>query len=146
MRGFKQSAVLLLLIGLAGCQPAKVQEQTATPVNPRHETKPIAESKPTLPVTPQSIPKDMFPNAPEKTKNADCFRFFTPQMSIYMVVQKCGRPDEEVGSGVYIFIYHLSDGSTVGVNTPDLNRIDYLTITDASGKRSAILNQGRIVH
>jgi len=36
-------------------------------------------------------------------------------MSVYEVVEKCGRPDDEAGSGVYIFLYHLRDG-TVGIS------------------------------
>jgi hypothetical protein len=51
----------------------------------------------------------MFPNAPEKAQSAGCFRGLKPTMSINSVVQKCGRPDEELGSGLYIFVWHFSD-------------------------------------
>ena len=91
-------------------------------------------------LTPQSIFQEMFPNAPKKTDSSECFRSLTPRMSIYMVVEKCGRPDEEVGSGIAIFVYHLRDGSTVAIGTPDLNRIDHVTYTDASGKRASLLS------
>jgi hypothetical protein len=33
-------------------------------------------------------------------------------------------PDEEIGSGLYIFVYHLHDGSTVSIGTPYLTRIE----------------------
>jgi hypothetical protein len=56
-----------------------------------------------VPVTSQSIFKDLFPNAATKAQNAECFRSLTPEMSMYAVVQNCGRPDEEIGGGVYIF-------------------------------------------
>lgn len=93
----------------------------------------------TAPGTSRSVVQEMFPNAPKKEENGECFRSLTPQMSISMVVEKCGRPDEEIGSGIYIFVYHLQDGSTVSIGTPSLNRIDYVVHTDASGKRTSLL-------
>jgi len=35
-----------------------------------------------------------------------------------MAVARCGRPDEEVGRGIYIFVYHSRDGSEVANGTP----------------------------
>jgi|SRR5580700_11267924 hypothetical protein len=84
----------------------------------------------------QSIPKALFPNAPEKTQGIDCFRGLAPDMSIYAVVQKCGRPDEELGSGIFIFVWHLADGSTVSIGTPYLERIGRVQYTNAAGKTS----------
>jgi hypothetical protein len=83
----------------------------------------------------------LFQHAPEKAANADCFRSLTQKSSVYDAVTKCGRPDEETGSGVYIFIYHLRDGSTVSIGTPYLERIDRITLKDASGKRTSLLAQ-----
>jgi hypothetical protein len=57
-------------------------------------------------------------------------------MSIYAVVQKCGRPDEELGSGIFIFVWHLADGSTVSIGTPYLERIGRVQYTNAAGKTS----------
>ena len=94
---------------------------------------------PQAPVTPQGIAKAMFPNAPQKAKKADCFRALTRNMSVNMAVEKCGRPDEEVGSSIYIFVWDLDDGSTVSIGTPYLERIDYLLLTDTSGKKSLLL-------
>jgi hypothetical protein len=84
--------------------------------------------------------QEMLRNAPQKAKNGDCFRGLTPRMSIYAVVEKCGRPDEEVGSGIYIFAYHLQDGSTVAIGTPYLSRIDHVAYSDASGKTTSLLS------
>jgi len=92
-------------------------------------------------VTPRSIAKDLFPNAPEKKQSIDCFRGLTPEMSMYAVAQKCGRPDESVGSGIYIFLWHMSDGSTVSIGTSSLQRIDHVGHTDPSGKRSVFLER-----
>ncbi|MGO9862063.1 MAG: hypothetical protein ACLPLR_00505 [Terriglobales bacterium] len=118
--------VLTLLFALVGCQTTKVRESqkqaTQSSAPARTETNAQANS-PSQPVTPQSIVKDLFPVAPEKTQTVECFRSLTPEMSMYAVVQKCGRPDEEIGSGLYVFVYHLHDGSTVSISTPDLAHI-----------------------
>jgi hypothetical protein len=90
-------------------------------------------------VTPQSIVQQMFPNAQKKAENVDCFRSLTHETSINMAVEKCGRPDEEVGSGLYIFVYHLRDGSTVAIGTPYLDRIFDITYTKPSGKSVDLL-------
>jgi len=87
----------------------------------------------------QRIARDLFPNAPAKAQTVSCFRVLKPEMSMYAVVQKCGRPDEELGSGIYIFVWHLTDGSTVSVGTPYLERIGDIRWTDASGKTSSLL-------
>jgi len=95
----------------------------------------------TPPVTPQSIVKDMFPDAPEKAQSIACFRSVTPEMSIYEIVQKCGRRDEEVGSGFAIFVYHLNDGSTVAISAAYLPKIDAITYTDRTGKASTMFRR-----
>lgn len=99
-----------------------------------------AEKRSTLQKTDSahSIPKALFPNAPEKTQSIDCFRGLAPDMSVYAVVQKCGRPDEELGSGIFIFVWHLANGSTVSIGTPYLERIGHVHYTDASGKASSL--------
>jgi hypothetical protein len=43
------------------------------------------------------------------------------------VVKKCGIPDEHQGSGIYIFLYNMDDGSLVAVGTADLKRLLYIT-------------------
>ncbi len=88
---------------------------------------------------PETIARAMFPNAPEKAQSLACFRALKPEMSMYTVVQKCGRPDEELGSGIYIFVWHLADGSTVSIGTPSLEKIWDIRYTNASGKTSSLL-------
>jgi hypothetical protein len=89
--------------------------------------------------TPQAIARAMFPIAPKKAQSVGCFRDLNPEMSMNTVVQKCGRPDEELGSGIYIFGWHLADGSTVSIGTPYLERIGVVRYTDPSGKGSTLL-------
>jgi hypothetical protein len=90
------------------------------------------------PTTPESIAKAIFPNAPNKVQSIDCFRSLPPEISLYAVVQKCGGPDEEVGSGIYIFVWHMPDGSSVSIGTPYLDKIGDVRITDTSGKTSSL--------
>ena len=88
----------------------------------------------------KNIPRKMFPNAREKTQSLECFRSLTPKMSVYEVVNKCGRPDEEEGSGVLIFVWSLRDGSTVVISTPYMDRIYDAHLTDSSGKNESLLH------
>jgi len=136
--------VLTLSLALVGCQtaraPERKQQATDNTVPAKAETS-GRSNPPSQPVTPQSVVKELFPNAHGKAQTAECFRSLTPEMSMYAVVQKCGRPDEEIGSGLYVFVYHLHDGSTVGISTPYLTRIDYATYTDKSGKSSSLLRR-----
>lgn len=90
--------------------------------------------------SPESIAKPIFPGAPLKAQDIDCFRGFNHWTSVNAVVQKCGSPDEDLGSGVYIFVWRLADGSTVTLNTPDLSRIDYFRFRYPSGKNGSLLD------
>jgi hypothetical protein len=86
----------------------------------------------------ESIAKAMFPNAPDNRQDINCFRSLTVKMSFNDVVQKCGRPDEELGSGLYIFVWHMPDGSAVSIGTPYLERIGPVRLIDASGKTTVL--------
>ena len=90
--------------------------------------------------TPAGIVREMFPQAPDKVSEIGCFRSLTRDTPISAVVQMCGRPDEEVGSGIYIFLYHLADGSSVAIGTPSLDRIYYVIHTDTLGKSTYLLD------
>jgi hypothetical protein len=36
-------------------------------------------------------------------------------------------------------VYHLQDGSSVMISTPDLNKLHYLSATDAQGEESVVI-------
>ncbi len=91
----------------------------------------------------ENLIEEMFPHAKKKAENVRCFRSLTPAMSIQDVVQRCGRPDQEAGSGIYIFLYYLRNGSTVAIGTADLNRTDHVTYTDPTGKSESLLHPER---
>jgi hypothetical protein len=88
--------------------------------------------------SPESIAKAMFPNAPDNKQDINCFRLLTGEVSVNDVVKKCGRPDQELGSGLYIFVWHMPDGSYVSIGTPYLERIGPVRLTDASGKATIL--------
>jgi len=88
--------------------------------------------------TPEDISRAMFPNAPGNKQDINCFRSLTAKMSVNDVVEKCGRPDAELGSGLYIFVWHMPDGSSVSIGTPHLERIGPVRLTDASGKTTVL--------
>lgn len=43
------------------------------------------------------------------------------------LIRRAGSPDDDIGSGIYVFRYHLADGSIVFVGTPDRKRLLYVT-------------------
>ena len=88
--------------------------------------------------TAEAIARAMFPNAPDNKQDINCFRSLTVKMSVNDVVKKCGRPDEELGSGLYIFVWHMPNGSAVSIGTPYLERIGPVRFTDASGKTTVL--------
>jgi hypothetical protein len=77
---------------------------------------------------PQPIPQQLqLRNAPKTVREIQCFRSFKDDSSVIDVVRQCGIPDEQQGSGIYILVYHLDDGSAVFLGTADLHRLMYLT-------------------
>jgi hypothetical protein len=81
---------------------------------------------------PQPIPPQIkLPDAPKTAREAKCFASFTTTSSMTDVVWKCGIPDEHQGSGIYIFLYDMADGSVVVIGTADLKKLMYINqITD----------------
>ena len=54
------------------------------------------------------------------------------------VVRKCGIPDEHQGSGIYIFLYAMDDGSVVAVGTADLTKLLYMNHIENSTSSSLL--------
>jgi len=87
---------------------------------------------------PQPIPEQIkIPDAPKTARDVTCFTSFTTTTSMKDVVRKCGIPDEHQGSGIYIFIYDMNDGSIVVVGTANLNQLMY--VNHISDRRSRSL-------
>ena len=75
----------------------------------------------------------MIPDVPKTARDIAPFRSLSKMMTMVDVVRKCGLPDEDQGSGIHIFIYHLRDGSAVSVITGDLKTL-HIAHVDKSGK------------
>lgn len=75
---------------------------------------------------------DMFGifNAPPTARQVSCFTSFEQSSTMMDVVRKCGIPDEDIGSGLMIFVYHLTDGSEVVIGTPSADQ-PHLRITNS---------------
>lgn len=88
---------------------------------------------------PQPIPEQIkVPDAPKTARSIQCFRSFTNNSAMTDVVRKCGIPDEHQGSGIYIFLYDMKDGSLVAVGSADLQRLLYVTHIESAGSSSLL--------
>lgn len=99
--------------------------------------------------TPQGTPATeseftaLFPNAPSKAQSVECFRDFAPDSPIFEVVQKCGSADEDIGSGIFIFVWHMANGATVAIGTPTLKTIGDIKYTSVSGGSSSLIHKNK---
>src|SRR5207237_8235294 len=64
--------------------------------------------------------------SPPTARTIEAFRRLEPQMSMKQVIDICGVPDEDTGSGIHICDYKLSDRTLVSIGTPDTKRLIYL--------------------
>lgn len=88
---------------------------------------------------PQPIPEQVKPpDAPKTARNVECFRSFTNNSTMMNVVRKCGVPDEHQGSGIYIFLYDMDDGSLVAIGTADLKNLLYINHIENSRPSSLL--------
>ena len=63
---------------------------------------------------------------PPTARTIEVFHRIKPQMSIKQAIDICGVPDEDIGSGIHIYVYKLADGSLVRIGTPDKKRLIYV--------------------
>jgi hypothetical protein len=88
----------------------------------------------------QPIPEQLkIPDAPKTARVLAPFHKIQPKMTMVDVVKLCGIPDEHQGSGIFIFIYHLRDGSVVAIGTSDLKHLMYAQHIDNSGKVASLI-------
>ncbi len=76
---------------------------------------------------------------PPTARSIEAFRRIEPQMSMKQVVGICGVPDEDIGSGIHIYVYKLSDGSRVRIGTPDKKRLIYVVHVLPNGEARSII-------
>src|SRR5690242_17018905 len=66
------------------------------------------------------------------------FQFDWPRTTVQDAEAKVGKPDRDVGSGIYILEYRLRDGSSVLVGSSDNSRIMYVTHWISGNRRDPI--------
>jgi hypothetical protein len=119
--------LVFLLFHVAAAQQADSRPHRSVEL-PRHLTS-----------TPQPMPEQLkLPNVPKTARDVRCFRSFTAKSAMTDVVRKCGVPDEHQGSGIYIFLYDMNDGSVVVIGTADLERLLYVTRAASTGTKSLL--------
>lgn len=76
---------------------------------------------------------------PTTARTIEVFRRIKPNMSMKQVIEICGQPDEDIGSGIHIYQYKLSDDSLVRIGTPDKKRLIYVNHILVNGEGHSII-------
>lgn len=66
-------------------------------------------------------------NSDKRPLTIASFSALPDQLTFPDLVLRVGPPDEDVGSGVYLYVYHLADGSDVIVGSNDGKTIRGIT-------------------
>jgi hypothetical protein len=70
----------------------------------------------------------------QKPLTIEAFAKLPDDLTFPQLVHRVGEPDDDIGSGLFIYRYHLADGSFVVVSTGDRQRIGTIThIVGAEG-------------
>src|SRR2546423_4184556 len=86
-----------------------------------------------------STEQELAQRIPPTARTVEVFHRIKPQMSMKQVIEICGVPDEDIGSGIHIYVYNLSDGSLVRIGTPDKKRLIYVAHVQPNGKARFII-------
>jgi hypothetical protein len=65
----------------------------------------------------------MSPKIPSTARSIGPFAQIRVGMSMKQVIAICGLPDADIGSGIYIYVYNLADGSQVLISAANKNNI-----------------------
>jgi hypothetical protein len=122
------SGLILLLCSAVVGQDAESKPHRSVTGLPRYMT----DTRQPIPVQIKLL------GAPKTARNVRCFRSFTDNSAMTDVVMKCGIPDEHQGSGIYIFLYDMNDGSVVAVGTSDLKKLLYVTHIESARSTSLL--------
>jgi hypothetical protein len=88
-----------------------------------------------------SHPISSYATAPASTAGThsfDEFRFDWPRSTVQDIEAKVGKPDRDLGSGIYILEYRLRDGSSVLVGSSDNSHIMYVDHWFSNNKRERV--------
>ncbi len=88
----------------------------------------------------EDLPPAMLPEKiPPTADSIAAFRRIKPGMSMKDVVEICGLPAKDIGSGIYVYIYELPDQSKVRVGTSDGKQLWYVVHVLPSGEEREII-------
>lgn len=88
----------------------------------------------------EDLRREMLPaKFPQTANPLDAFRRIRGRMLMREVVELCGLPVRDIGSGIHIYVYELADGSEVRVGTPDGKRVLYVVHVLESGEVQELL-------
>lgn len=69
----------------------------------------------------KEILRTLFPKAPATARDIASFHSLKRTMTMKEIVSMCGVPDDLGGSGVYVFSYHLRDGTYVNISATGID-------------------------
>jgi hypothetical protein len=85
----------------------------------------------------EKLPATMEPHkVPPSARTLEAFQRISKETSMTRVIEVLGLPDRDVGSGIYIYVYELADGSQVIISSPDGKRIGSMSHTPKNGEKS----------
>lgn len=119
-------ARLLILAGLL-CVAAGCRGQDATPAVWPHPTP--------IPWHPEFAEYMTQVCAPATARTLEKYRQIQSGMSFEDICRLVGPPDQEIGSGLHVFVYELDDGSVVYMGFASLSEVMYVTHDMGNGTR-----------
>jgi hypothetical protein len=85
----------------------------------------------------QQLPTAMEPQkVPPTARTLEAFQRISKETSMARVIETLGLPDKDIGSGIYIYVYELADGSQVIIGSPDGKQILYMSHVLKNGEKS----------
>ena len=78
------------------------------------------------------------PAKPERTLK-QFMVIVTERLSASQILDRFGKPDRDIGSGIYIYEYDLSDSRKVRIHTPDKKVLMAATCYNPKTKKSELI-------
>jgi hypothetical protein len=61
------------------------------------------------------------------------------RLTVSQILNRFGKPDRDIGSGIYIYEYDLSDGRKIRIHTPDEKVLMAATCYNPKTKRAELI-------
>lgn len=76
---------------------------------------------------------------PSTQKDFDLFKNVNMSTTIEEIINSCGQPYRDAGSGIHILVYDLKDGTSIWIGSADYKSIMYLDHVSAKGEHQRML-------